>query len=468
MSLAAAGIFYFLQQTAVQRQNVAVSRLLITESGTLADTDPVRSKLLSIAAWRINPSKEARYAMLAAAALPGIGILTGHTDKVASVAFSPDGATLASGSTMIRCGCGTWRPTGRSAARSPATADRVNSVAFSPDGKTVASGSDDGTVILWDVATGQEIGNPLTGHAGVVYSVAFSPGGRTLAAGDGDGTVILWNVATGQEIGPTRSPATRTQSPRWHSARTERPWPAASTDGTVRLWDVATDRPIGGPLTGHAGGVFAVAFSPDGKTLASGNSDGTITLWNVATDRPIGGPLTGHAGGSPRWRSARTARPWPPATATAQSACGTWPPAGRSGPAHRPRRPGRLGGVQPGRQDPGQWQRRRHGAVVGRGRRPAIGTPLTRDLGYVASVAFSPDGKTLAAGGSDGTITLWNVATGRQIGTRSPATPAGSPRWRSARTARPWPAAAMPPTTRSGCGTWPPASRSASARRPPR
>ena len=65
---------------------------------------------------------------------------------------------------------------------------------------------------------------------------------------------------------------------------------SGSTDDTIRLWDVATGRPIGKPLTGHTSSVSSVAFSPDGKTLASGSDDDTIRLWDVATGRPIGSP----------------------------------------------------------------------------------------------------------------------------------------------------------------------------------
>src|SRR5439155_1657547 len=139
------------------------------------DTDPVISKLESIAAWRIHPSNDARYAMLAAAARPGIARLTGHSSLVDSVAFSPDGNTLASDSAdgTVRV----WHVATPQPFRDPLTGltGGVYSVAFSPDGSALASGSLDGTVRLWDLATRHQIGNPLTGHTGVVDSVAFSP-----------------------------------------------------------------------------------------------------------------------------------------------------------------------------------------------------------------------------------------------------------------------------------------------------
>ena len=164
--------------------------------------------------------------------------------------------------------------------------------------------------------------------------------------------------------------------------------------------------------------VYSVAFSPDGKTLATGDDDGTARLWDVATGQQIRSLLPAPAQ-SARWRSARTARPWPPAATTARPGCGTWPPGGRSAASLRAPAP-------------------------------------------VSSVAFSPDGKTLATGGADGTARLWNLATGQQIRACLPA-PARSTRWRSARTARPWPPAT--PTARH-CGTRLPASRSAASTGP--
>jgi len=122
--------------------------------------------------------------------------LTGHEDKVTSVAFSPDGKTVLSGSDDNTLKL--WEvATGREIRTLTGHGNDVNSVAFSPDGKTVLSGSIDKTLKLWEVATGREI-RTLTGHEDKVTSVAFSPDGKKVLSGSWDRTLKLWEVASGQ------------------------------------------------------------------------------------------------------------------------------------------------------------------------------------------------------------------------------------------------------------------------------
>ena len=125
--------------------------------------------------------------------------LNSASNGINSVAFSPDGKIVATGSASgVGSGVRLWNAiTHQPAHRQPlgsTASNGINSVAFSPDGKILAAGGDDDTVRLWDVATGQQIGSPLTGDTGAIISVAFSPDGKTLATGSIDGTARLWNV----------------------------------------------------------------------------------------------------------------------------------------------------------------------------------------------------------------------------------------------------------------------------------
>ncbi|MDF5725797.1 MAG: serine/threonine protein kinase [Rhizonema sp. PD37] len=196
----------------------------------------------------------------------------------------------------------------------------VRSLAFSPDGKVLATASDDKTIKLWNLDTCQEIFT-LCGHTHAVKSVAFSPISPSqeeyvpiLASGSWDKTIKIWNVNTGTEIctltGHQLQVSAVAFSPQGELLA------SASLDRTIRLWNISIDsslptvsfqpillekelknRPqytLLGTLSGHAWAVLTVAFSPDGKILATGSEDNTIKLWQVNTGKIID-TLPGHS-----------------------------------------------------------------------------------------------------------------------------------------------------------------------------
>ena len=289
-----------------------------------------------------------------------ISTLKGHQNWVCSVAFSPDGSQLASGS--ADCTVRLWDVrSGDCLKVLEGHQNWVMSVAFSPDGSQLASGSADRTVRLWDVHSG-ECQRVLAGHEHGVWSVAFATTGDCLASGSADRTVRLWDARSGNCL--------KTLAEHQHGV-----WAVAfspdgsqlasgSADQTVRLWDVPSGT-CSGTLAGHSNWIWAVAFSPDGSQIASGSADQTVRLWTVET-RQCSRVLAGH--GNWVWSIA-------------------FSPSGRYLASGSEDRTMRLWNLESGEclkslQGSGNW---------------------------VWALAFSPDGRTLASGQGDRSLILWDM-----------------------------------------------------------
>ncbi|KAG8778108.1 hypothetical protein FRC12_025162 [Ceratobasidium sp. 428] len=222
--------------------------------------------------------------------------LAGHTSGVLSIAYSPDGTRVVSGSadkTIRIWHARTGGPVGQPFI---GHTDRVGSVAYSPDGAYIASGSEDKTIRIWDASTGTLVGQSLAAYTSYVDSVAYSPDGAFIVSGAEDNTIQIWDAHTGEPMGQPLSGHTKPVTSVAYSPSGAY-IASGSYDETIRIWDAFTGSPVGQPFTGHTHYVESVAYSPDGAYIVSGSRDKTVRIWDAHTGRPVGPPLPGHSDG---------------------------------------------------------------------------------------------------------------------------------------------------------------------------
>ena len=320
-----------------------------------------------------------------------LAALEGHTQAVNCVAWSSDGVLLASGSDD-KTVCLWSVTTGDPVATLKGHAMAVSCLAWSPDGRTIASGSFDGLIRLWSVATAESVAR-LQGHTHIIRSIVFSRDGSTLASASGDDTLRLWSVGA---LPPPRVPLESFKELRGHSV-------GATSDAISKLHTEIL-RETGGAncvcfapggllvasgacdkivrvwsavsgdavhaMSGHSGSVLSVAYSPDGCLVASGSEDATVRLWSAASGDPVM-TLKGHT----KRVTAVAFSPISPDGFTLAS--------GSSDKTMR------------------LWSLSTCETVA----------KLTGHSDMVLSVAFSPDGSMVASGSVDNTLRLWSSDT---------------------------------------------------------
>ncbi len=207
--------------------------------------------------------------------------------KVNALVFSKDGTMLfgAAGDSGINGVAYQWRVSDGSLVRKfEGHTDALYSLALSPDGKLLATGSYDQKIKLWNVEDGSEV-RVLKGHIGGVYGLSFRPDGKVLASASADRTIKLWDVATGKRLDtfpqPLKEQTAVEFSPDGKTVA------AGGADNRLRLWSVSEDATEGSnPLLftrfAHEGAVLNLAFSVDGKTIVSTAADKTAKVWNAA------------------------------------------------------------------------------------------------------------------------------------------------------------------------------------------
>jgi len=276
----------------IAARDANASRLVEMLEGTLdpqmpLDSDPLgKADIAVIRSW-INagapgPTPGTSSAVISSPLLPSISPQVPVVSPVASVKFSPDGRLLAVGGYQkVRL---VDTQSGKVIADLKGHADAVRSIAFSPDGKRLAAAGGDpqreGEVKIWDLESYRLI-STLKGHKDCIYSVAWSPDSKLIATGSYDKMVKLWDVANGKELRNLQDHIDAVFAVAF--SPDGKRVASASQDRTVKIWDVATGKRLY-TLSDASDGLTSLAYSPAGDQLAAAGYDKTIYIWQLGDD----------------------------------------------------------------------------------------------------------------------------------------------------------------------------------------
>ena len=292
---------------------------------------------------------------------------------------------------------------------------RIASVAFSPDGTKIVTGSDDRTLRLWDARTGDPIGAPMTGQEGPIWSVAFSPDGTRIVSVSKVGFIAYWDAKTGNPVGEGIPVYEFGATGLAISPDGMRLVSGDMVDNALRIWDMQTGAQIGAPMTGHEARILSIAFSRDGSRIVSGDAVGRLHLWDAQTGDLIAAPLAEYEGAVSSVAFSSDGRRI--VSIDENSVVRHW---------------NTETGDPMGMPIAGHKNRFRSHAFSPDGRQIATGsnngtlrvwdmpggTPIdvpTLDFNSEASFAVSPDGARLVGAGWDGTVRFWSAKTGARI-----------------------------------------------------